>query len=281
MAPSIRPRNGGDEGVSRDTLASRCLDAALALTESAARRDFRGPDPLTACGGDGRGVGGRASSRRQAVMQLHARSPVDVPRALSETPPADPEGAGIFGSVGARSYRLNRAGAPLELGLRAVDLLDSDLGTARPRAWGYHWDIQTRRSFYPARSPNVVMTAFGASGLLEAGALMGRSDFAARAREAARWARGTVGRAGWIFRVPPRASGEHPQREPARRLAGRCRRSHRGRQTRPASDRPDARRPTPRRVMAGARRWHVDRGGMIDGPVGHPRGSRPPRLADC
>ena len=38
--------SGGMTRASRDALASRCLDAALALTESAARHDFRGPDPF-------------------------------------------------------------------------------------------------------------------------------------------------------------------------------------------------------------------------------------------
>ena len=59
-----------------DDLASRCVAAALALSESAARADFRGPDPF-----DGLWwhwpkavVGGRR--RRQAVMQLHVRAPV-------------------------------------------------------------------------------------------------------------------------------------------------------------------------------------------------------------
>jgi hypothetical protein len=172
--------------VSRDALVSRCLDAALALTESAARRDFRGPDPFDGLWWRWPGVlvGGRR--RRQAVMQVHARSPVDVRRLYRRRHPQIPKALGIFGSVGARSYRLTGAAAPLELGLRAVDLLDSDR-TAGPRAWGYHWDMQTRWSFYPAGSPNVVVTAFGASGLLEAGALMGRSDLAGRAREAARW----------------------------------------------------------------------------------------------
>ena len=43
--------------------------------------------------------------------------------------------------------------------------------------------MQTRWSFYPAGSPNVVVTAFAASGLLEAGS----DHYAARASEAARW----------------------------------------------------------------------------------------------
>lgn len=172
--------------VSRDALASRCLDAALALTESAACSDFRGPDPFDGLWWRWPGVlvGGRR--RRQAVMQLHARSPVDIRRLYRRRHPLIPKALGIFGSIGVRSYRLAAAAAPLELGLRALELLDSDR-MAGPRAWGYHWDMQTRWSFYPAGSPNVVVTAFGASGLLEAGEITGRPDLAARAREAAHW----------------------------------------------------------------------------------------------
>src|SRR6476646_7082048 len=63
-----------------DALADRCLDAALALSAAAARADFHGPDPF-----DGLWwhwprplVGGRR--RRQAIAQLHARSPFDLRR---------------------------------------------------------------------------------------------------------------------------------------------------------------------------------------------------------
>ena len=36
-----------------------------------------------------------------------------------------------------------------------------------PVAWGYPFDVQTRWSFYPAGSPNVVVTSFAVQGLLE------------------------------------------------------------------------------------------------------------------
>ena len=49
----------------------------------------------------------------------------------------------------------------------------------------------------------MVVTAFGASGLLEAGALTGRSDLAARATEAARLGSRGTGSSQWILRVPP------------------------------------------------------------------------------
>jgi hypothetical protein len=172
---------------SGDALASRCLDAALALTESAARHDFRGPDPFDALWWRWPEVmvGGRR--RRQALIQLHARSPVDVRRLYRRRHPLIAKTLGIFGSVGVRAHRLTAAPRPRELGLRALDLLDADR-RAGPRAWGYPWDMQTRWSFYPAGTPNVVVTAFAAAALLEAGTMSGQSERVARAHEAARWA---------------------------------------------------------------------------------------------
>jgi hypothetical protein len=172
--------------VSRDALASRCLDAALSLTESAARHDFRGPDPFDALWWRWPEVmvGGRR--RRQALIQLHARSPVDVRRLYRRRHPLIPKALGVFGSVGVRAHRLTAAPRPRELGMRALDRLDADQ-RAGPRAWGYPWDMQTRWSFYPAHTPNVVVTAFAAGALLEAAAMDGHAERAARAREAARW----------------------------------------------------------------------------------------------
>jgi hypothetical protein len=169
-----------------DALASRCIAGALALTESAARQGFRGPDPFDALWARWPAVmvGGRR--RRQALIQLHARAPVDLRRLYRRRHPLIPKALGVFGSVGIRAHRLTGAVGPRELGLRAVELLDSDRH-AGLRAWGYPWDMQTRWSFYAAESPNVVVSAFAASALLEAGALTERDDLVERAREAARW----------------------------------------------------------------------------------------------
>jgi hypothetical protein len=165
----------------------RLTAAAAELLEHAAAMGWRGPDaydglwwhwpaPL---------VGGRL--RRQVLMQIHARSPVDVRKLYRRTHPLIPKALGIFGSVGLRLERLSGDPRPRGLGLAALDLLDADR-TAGDRAWGYHWDMQTRWSFYPAGSPNVVVTTFGSSGLLEAAQGAGRDDLAARARAAAEWA---------------------------------------------------------------------------------------------
>src|SRR5947208_13271656 len=85
-----------------------------------------------------------------------------------------------------RAHRLTGDARPRDLAIRALELLDADR-TAGPRAWGYPWDMQTRWSFYPAGTPNVVVTAFAAGALLEAAAIGGHAAHAARAREAACW----------------------------------------------------------------------------------------------
>jgi hypothetical protein len=177
-------------GVSVDSanhvLAGRLADAALDLAESAAARDFRGADPY-----DGLWwswprplVGGRR--RRQVLMQLHARAPVDVRRLYRRRDPLIPKALGIFASVAARADRLGGRPRARAIASRAAELLDADR-SAGPRAWGYHWDMQTRWSFYPAGSPNVVVTTFAASGLLEGVRLAANGELAARASEAARW----------------------------------------------------------------------------------------------
>jgi hypothetical protein len=190
--------------VASDDLTARCIDAAVALAESAARTDFRGPDPFDGLWFQWPGVlvGGRR--RRHALMQLHVRSPVDIRRLYRRRHPLIPKALGIFGSVGIRAHRLTGAERPRELALHALSLLDGDR-TAGAEAWGYHWDMQTRWSFYTAGSPNVVVTAFGSSGLLEAAAV-GREDLVRRARRAAQWALDEL----WV--EPDGYFGYHPGR---------------------------------------------------------------------
>jgi hypothetical protein len=175
------------------------------LMESAARADFRGPDPF-----DGLWwqwprvlVGGRR--RRQTLMQLHVRSPIDIRRLYRRSHPLIPKALGIFGSVGARAHHLAGRARAHELTTRALTLLDADR-TAGQDAWGYHWDMQTRWSFYAAGSPNVVVTAFAASGLLEGSTQMDLAEFAVRASDAARWANDEL----WV--EPEGYFGYHPGR---------------------------------------------------------------------
>lgn len=166
-----------DEG-----LTARLTGAALELLESASKSGWRGADAYDGLWWTWPNVLVAGRRRRQVLMQLHARSPVDIRKLYRRRHPLIPKALGIFGSVGLRAHSLNGSGRARALGLVALDQLVDDR-TAGPVAWGYHWDMQTRWSYYRAGSPNVVVTAFGSSGLLEAG----RPDLSRRATEAAQW----------------------------------------------------------------------------------------------
>jgi hypothetical protein len=171
---------GTTTGPSQHALPEALVGAALRLAQSAARTDFRGPDPYDGLLWHWRRPFVAGRRRRQALVQLHARSPVDVRRLYRRQHALIPKALGLYVSVGMRS-------APrAPFALRAVDLLHADR-TSGPAAWGYHWDVQTRWSFYRAGSPNVVVTAYAGGALLEAAAVLARPELTARARSAALW----------------------------------------------------------------------------------------------
>jgi hypothetical protein len=185
------------------TLSAASIDAPLAaeagrgahaLLAQAARHDWRGPDPYDGLSFPWPGwlTGGRR--RRQAIVQLHARAPVDVRRLYRRANPRIAKALGVFGSVGTR---LAQRGDPAaaRLGLAALELLDADR-TAGASAWGYPFDVQTRWSFYPAGSPNVVVTSFAVQGLLEGATAPGAPHLRRRAVAAAQWVRDTL----WVER---------------------------------------------------------------------------------
>ena len=166
-------------------LAAHAAAGARALLVQAAAHDWRGPDPydglyfrwpawLTA---------GRR--RRQVIVQAHARAPVDIRRLYRRTHPQIAKALGVFGSVGMRLARGGDRDAAA-LALAALDLLDGDR-TGGSVAWGYPFDVQTRWSFYPAGSPNVVVTSFAVEALLEGAAAADRPRLKARAVGAAQW----------------------------------------------------------------------------------------------
>lgn len=168
------------------TEPQQLTDAALNLTERAAQVQWRGPDAYDGLWWDWPGVivGGRR--RRQAVMQLHVRSPIDIRPLYRHTHPIVPKALALFGSTGLRIHALTADERARRLGLEALDALDAD-HRAGPVVWGYHWDMQTRWSFYPAGSPSIVHTAFAVGALLEGEREASRPDLGDRARGAARW----------------------------------------------------------------------------------------------
>ena len=156
------------------------------LCDSAEAAGWRGPDAYDGLWWQWPAVltGGRR--RRQAIMQVHARSPLDVRRVYRRSHPLIPKALGIYASTRVRLHSLSDADVDRRGAERPLEVLlaDTSSGTA---GWGYHWDMQTRWSFYPAGSPNVVVTAFSAAGMAEAAQAFDLPHFRDRAGRAARW----------------------------------------------------------------------------------------------
>ena len=168
---------------SRRRPRGRCLDAALALTESAARTDFRGPDPFDALWWRWPAplVGGRR--RRQALSAARPLAGRHAP-AVPAPPPADPEGAGGLRLRRARAHRLTGAAAPRELGCAPLELLDADRG-AGPRAGATRGTCRRAGASIRPAAPT-----WSSPRSRRAGCWRRRgagSATSSRAREAARW----------------------------------------------------------------------------------------------
>jgi len=157
---------------------SELVFGARELLEAAASNDWRGSDPYDALGRRWPAPlrGGRR--RRQVLIQAHARCPVDI---RWGRPPRITKALGVFGSAAARLGLLT-------LCSEALAAVDADRASGTP-AWGYPWDVQTRWSYYPAHSPNVVVTTFAAEGLADGAAALGDSKLLDRAVAAAQWVR--------------------------------------------------------------------------------------------
>ena len=168
------------------TDSGRLARAAAELCDTAEAAEWRGPDaydglwfpwprPL---------VGGRR--RRQAFIQLHARFPVDIRRLYRRRHPRLAKTLAVFGSARLRLHAATGGEVHSRGATAALDTLISDDASGTP-GWGYPFDTQTRWSFYPANSPNVVVTAYAVAALSEAGRALGREDYVQRAKEASGW----------------------------------------------------------------------------------------------
>jgi hypothetical protein len=165
---------------------SAIVRRAIELVESAATAGWRGSDPYDGLwwGWPRMLTGGRR--RRQAIAQLHARSPVDVRRLYRRERPLIPKALAVFAAASLRLRTLTGDERFAELARDALDRLDADR-RAGDAAWGYHWDVQTRWSFYAGGSPNVVVTAFAARALGEGADALAEPRLRERAVKAARW----------------------------------------------------------------------------------------------
>lgn len=172
---------------SREIQVEQLRAAAQRLIEMASHARWRGPDPYDGLfvGWPDLLVGGRR--RRQAIIQLHARSPVDVRRLYRRRHSLVPKAPALFGQAASRLLREREDGHLRALAYDALETLAVDT-TCGEDGWGYPWDIQTRWSYYRGGTPNVVATAFSANALAEAAITFEEPSWRRRAERAAMWA---------------------------------------------------------------------------------------------
>jgi hypothetical protein len=102
-----------------------------------------------------------------------------------------PKTLALFASASVGLWRLTGDERYRRLALDALQALDGDR-SAGESAWGYPWDMQTRWSFYPAGSPNIVVTAFAAHAMQDAADILGADHYSSRAKRAAEWVRNVL-----------------------------------------------------------------------------------------
>ncbi len=165
--------------------------AALRLVEMSAEAGWRGPDPYDGLfvGWPGLIVGG--PRRRQVIVQLHARAPVDIRLLYRRRHSLVPKAPAVLGLAAVRLLGEGDDARARALAADAMETLVADT-TCGEYAWGYPWDTQTRWSFYPGGRPNLVATAFSANALAEASAAVGAPAWRERAERAAQWVLGNL-----------------------------------------------------------------------------------------
>ena len=102
------------------------------------------------------------------MVQLYKRSPVDLRPLLGVRPRRIAKALGLIASGYAL---LQDAGWGGPARASATGLLEWLVEERRlngdPRAWGYEFDVQTRWAFYPAGTPNVIVTTFVGTAFLD------------------------------------------------------------------------------------------------------------------
>jgi len=170
----------------RDIQSERLRDAARRLIELAAQARWRGPDPYDGLFIDWPAALVAGRKRRQAIIQLHARSPLDIRRLYRRHHSLIPKAPALLGQAAARLVAAREDDRLRDLARDALETLCADT-TCGEDGWGYPWDTQTRWSYYPGGSPNVVATAFSANAFAEAAVTLDEPLWRVRAERAADW----------------------------------------------------------------------------------------------
>ena len=147
-------------------------------------RDFAGYDPYDSLNASRLPAFFRATPRRrQLVVQVGKRSPVNLRPILRRATAPQQQGAGPWSQAPMRGFidwsailRGSRSRAPSSRSSRRV--APKSRGTI---AWGYEFDVQTRWAFYPRGTPNIIVTTFVAHAFLDWYELTGDSSLLATA----------------------------------------------------------------------------------------------------
>jgi hypothetical protein len=167
-------------------LVARLCEASQRLIELGAATHWRGPDPYDGLFAHWPAVLVAGRRRRQAIIQLHARSPMDVRRLYRREHSLVPKAPALLGQAACRLLRACEDEHLRELARDALQTLHDDRGCGE-HGWGYPWDTQTRWSYYPGGSANIVATAFSANALVEGATVLEVPAWRVRAEQAAEW----------------------------------------------------------------------------------------------
>ncbi|MDI6692887.1 MAG: hypothetical protein QMD76_06250 [Anaerosomatales bacterium] len=127
----------------------------------------------------------RHARLRQGIIQVRKRVPIDLSRVLGVEPFVMAKTCACFLAAAARAgdgqsaaeYRRELLGAAGNLG---------------DGAWGYEFDVQTRWSYYPYGTPNMIVTAFAGRAFGASWAQWGSQDDREEFMAAADFARSTL-----------------------------------------------------------------------------------------
>lgn len=124
---------------------------------------------------------------RQLVTQVRKNLPVEIGPALGVAPFVMAKTVACFLSAAVRRAAAEGRACREDI-LALVGALESTAGNLGEGRWGYEFDVQTRWAYYPAGTPNLIVTVFAGRALLEAGLHLGDELLIGRAHEAARFA---------------------------------------------------------------------------------------------
>ena len=106
---------------------------------------------------------------RLAWIQLFKLNPINFRKLLMVPKEYNPKGLGLFLSGYCNLYKANPKKEYLEqINFLAIKLIKLKIDNFSGACWGYNFDWQSRAFYLPKKTPNIVVTSFVASALMDA-----------------------------------------------------------------------------------------------------------------